>query len=89
MNETYDVNGDTVPRSEHYTPNVNIENPKLRRIVNATLQTATIIVAAIMAGDAISPHIDWTPVTLPVAAVIGALAGGYGLSVTQPNIPKR
>lgn len=72
----------------NYTPNDRIESPKIRRVLNATIGTAAIVVGAIMAGDAVSADIDLTRITVPVMAVIGSLAGAYNVVVTQPNIPR-
>ena len=74
--------------TENYTPNVSIENPRIRRAVNATLQTLGIIVAAAIAIDGASVDLELSRFTLPAAAGIASLSAAYGLIVTQPNIPR-
>lgn len=87
----YTVDGDTVPRknSEHFTPNVIVENPKVRRVVNYATHVSALIVAAVAAADASSDAFDVSGWTIPAGAVILTVSSLLGLGVTIPNIPKR
>ena len=74
---------------ESATPNVVIENPDKRRIMNKVISTAAIVVGTAIVLDAATPEFDITAYTLPASAVVVYLAGAFGFGVTIPNIPKR
>jgi len=87
----YTIDGDTVPRedSSHFTPNVIVENPKVRKVINYVLHVGGALTAAVAAADTSSDAFDATAWTIPVGAVILTLSSLLGLGVTIPNIPKR
>jgi hypothetical protein len=70
------------------TPNVVIENPNVRKVVNVVLGTAGIIISAATIVDLAIEPIDYAFITGPAATIVLGLAGLFGLSVTVPNVPK-
>ena len=74
--------------TENYTPNVIIENPDHRKIVNNILSWLGIVLGSAIALDGASADIDLLRYTVPALAVHVFLAGTFGLSVIRPNIPK-
>lgn len=76
---------DTFPPTT--TPNVVIENPKIRRAIRTTLDVALLLTLAVAAGDSFSDAFDATTVTLPALAILGVLRAGFGLGVDNPNTP--
>ena len=75
---------DTEP---HYTPNVVVGNPYVRKVANIVLGAALIIFPAAGILDASSPELDFSQWLIPATAVTSFLAGVFGLAVTTPNIP--
>lgn len=70
------------------TPNVVIQNPRVRKVAQWVIGVAAIIVPAAMVLDAASPELDWTVWTVPGMAVTSFLAGVWGVAVAAPNVPK-
>jgi hypothetical protein len=71
-----------------HTPNVTIENPKVRKTVRTVIDiigAATFVAAAI---DVASPEIVLTAVTVPVGAGYLALRSVFGFAVDNRNTPK-
>lgn len=71
----------------HYTPNVRVENPNIRKVIGTILAVASALTVAAIAGDAASPEIDISFITLPVAAIVGSLTASWQVFFTNPNIP--
>lgn len=69
------------------TPNVVIENPKIRKIIGTTLDIALLILFTATAVDMASETIDISAFTVSAMAGVGALRAGFGLVVTNPNTP--
>ncbi len=70
------------------TPNVIIENPGTRRVLNYIVGWGAIAVGLVSAVDAASPAFDLSSWTGPIAAGVAFLAGVLAVGVTTPNIPK-
>lgn len=70
------------------TPNVVIENPKIRRGVNVFLGIAGTIVTIATIIDINVTQIDISAYTTPAAGILLGIASVFGLSVTTPNVPK-
>lgn len=83
---------DTVPVDEvapaSVTPNVVVQNPKVRRIAGVVLGVGSLIVSGAMVLDATSPAFDWAPFTAPAAALVLFFAGAFQVGVTTPNVPR-
>ena len=81
--DTYsDFDPDTVP-------NVVIENPKIRYIVNVVLGIIGLLIGALVALDVASEAVDFAVWLVPTIAVYSFVAGAFGLVVPIPNVPKR
>ena len=70
------------------TPNVNIESPKIRRIVRTTLDTIGGLAFIAAAADVVSPELDFMSVTGPILAGYAAARVVFGFAVDNPNTPK-
>ncbi len=70
------------------TPNVVIEKPATRRILNQVVGWGAISLGFIVAVDGAAPQFDLTAFTTPGTAGIAFLAGVLAVGVTVPNIPK-
>lgn len=70
------------------TPNVVLQSPQVRRVLNWVVGLAAVIVPTAAVLDAASLDIDWSAFVIPATAVTSFLAGLLGLAVTTPNIPK-
>ena len=70
------------------TPNVVIQNPKIRRVANWVISTAALILFSVAVFDASAPAVDLSEYTTPATSVVLFLAGAFGISVIRPNIPK-
>lgn len=73
----------------HYTPNVIVENPKIRRGVNVFLGIAGTIVTLAVIVDTAIEQIDVSAYTTPAGAILLGIASLFGLSVTVPNVPRK
>lgn len=73
---------------ENDTPNVVIERPATRRILNNVVGWSAIAIGFVQAVDGASPAFDLTAWSNPATAGIAFLAGVLAVGVTVPNIPK-
>ena len=71
------------------TPNVVVQNPKVRLVANVVLGFALVLIPAAIVLDVNAPALDWSFWTTPAMAVTSFLAGVFGLSVTAPNVPRQ
>ena len=77
-----------VPNPEpHYTPNVVVGDPRVRKVANVILGVALIVFPAAGVLDATAPGLDFSEWLIPATAVTSFLAGVFGLAVTTPNVP--
>lgn len=70
------------------TPNVVVQNPKVRKAAGWVIGVALIVFPAAIVLDGASPQLDWSVWTVPAMAVTSFLAGIWGIGVTNPNIPR-
>lgn len=73
----------------NYTPNVVLENPKIRRGVNVFLGIAGTIVTIATIVDINITEIDISAYTTPSAGILLGISALFGLSVTVPNVPRK
>lgn len=74
--------------SSSLTPNVVVENPKVRRYAQLVLSVVGLVLSSAMVLDNSIPGADWSVWTTPAFALYGFLAATFGLAVITPNIPK-
>lgn len=77
------------PATPTETPNVVVQDPRIRKGANIVLGVAGVVIGAAIVLDAASPELAYANVTGPASAVYVFLAGVFGLAVTTPNIPTR
>lgn len=77
----------TTPSTPHYTPNVRIEDPKVRKVVGDTIGWAGVTVTAATIVDAAIPAIDLAAYTVPAAAIILGFLSLFQTLITSPNVP--
>jgi len=77
-----------MPEHGMETPNVVVENPKIRNAANWVLGVIGIILGTVVAVDGASGAFDLTEVTTPAIVGYAYLAAAFGLAVIRPNIPK-
>lgn len=70
------------------TPNVVIQNPRVRKVAGVVIGAALIVLPAAIVLDANAPEIDFSTWTTPAMAVTSFLAGLFSIGVTVPNVPK-
>lgn len=70
------------------TPNVNIENPKVRKIVRTILDSVGAVAVIASAADLASPAFDIAAWTIPVLAAYSTARVVFGFAVDNPNTPK-
>lgn len=70
------------------TPNVVIENPKVRRIARTVLDAVGAVLVVTMAVDAATDAFNLLEITTPVLAGWSAARVVFGLTVDNPNTPK-
>ena len=70
------------------TPNVVVQNPKVRKAAGWVIGVALIVFPAAIVLDANAPEIDFSTWTTPAMAVTSFLAGLFSIGVTVPNVPK-
>ena len=70
------------------TPNVVIESPATRRVLNRIIGWGAITLGLAQAVDGATPAFDLTAWTIPATAGIAFLAGVLAVGVTVPNIPR-
>lgn len=73
----------------HYTPNVVVADPRVRKVANVILGVALVVFPAAAVLDASSPALDFSAWLVPATAVTSFLAGVFGLAVTAPNVPSK
>lgn len=71
------------------TPNIVIESPRIRKIVNTTLAIIALVLACVSAFDATADYIDLSQYLVSAWSVYGVIAAAFGLTVVNSNIPKR
>ncbi|PRB02753.1 hypothetical protein CQ047_17775 [Microbacterium sp. MYb72] len=71
------------------TPNVVIENPKVRIIARTTLDVIGAVLGTVIAVDAAANGFDLTWLTVPAVAGWTYLRLVFGLAVDNTNTPKR
>lgn len=71
------------------TPNVVVQNPKVRKVANVILGIALIVFPAAAVLDGASADLDFSQWLIPATAVTSFLAGIFGLAVTTPNVPSK
>lgn len=70
------------------TPNVSIENPKVRKAIRTTLDTIGALTFIAIAIDAAAPEFDISAITTPIMAGYGAARSAFGFLVDNPHTPK-
>lgn len=70
------------------TPNVVIENPKVRRWARTILDAAGVVIGTVMVADLASEAFNLVQVTAPALAVWTYLRAAFGFTVDTPNTPK-
>ena len=70
------------------TPNVVIENPRVRKIARAVLDVVGVALAILTAVDGASDAFSITWFTLPAIAGWSAARAGFGLTVDYLNTPR-
>lgn len=73
---------------ESLTPNVVVQNPKVRRVAGWVIGLAAIIVPTLIVIDVNAPAFDLSAWTTPAMAATSFLAGVFQLAVSTPNVPK-
>lgn len=69
------------------TPNIVIDNPKVRKIVRTVLDSIGGLAVIAQAADAVSPAFDLTPITVPVLAAYATARVVFGFVVDNANTP--
>lgn len=72
----------------NYTPNVVVQDPRVRKIVGNILAVAVIVLAVVTLVDTQVPAFDIGWVTVPAGGIIAGLFSIFQLAVTSPNIPQ-
>lgn len=80
------MSNSTVPASP--TPNVVIENPKIRKAVRTGLDVVGGVAFIAQVADAASPAFDIGAITIPVLAAYAAARVVFGFVVDNTNTPK-
>ena len=70
------------------TPNVVVQNPKVRKVAGWVIGTALIVFPALAVFDARAEFVDMTMWLDPTIQTVSFLGGVFGLAVTVPNVPK-
>lgn len=71
------------------TPNVVVQNPKVRKVAGWIIGAAAILVPTIMVIDASAPAFDLSAWTAPAIAATSFLAGVFQVAVSTPNVPRK
>jgi len=71
-----------------YTPNVNIENPAVRKGIRTILDTIGGLAFIAQVVDLASPSFDIGAITIPVLVGYSAARVVFGFAVDNPNTPK-
>ena len=75
-------------RAASETPNVVVQNPRVRKVAGVVLGVASLVVSSLVVVDLASPAIELSAFTTPAAALVLFLGGTFGLGVTTPNVPR-
>ena len=70
------------------TPNVVIQNPKVRFGANVVIGSLAIVIPTAVVVDLAAPEFDISAYTTPAMAGLLFLAGLFGIVVTTPNVPR-
>lgn len=70
------------------TPNVVIENPKIRKGIRTALDCIGGAAVIVQAADAVSPAFDLGAVTVPVLAAYATARVVFGFVVDNTNTPR-
>jgi ABC-type amino acid transport system permease subunit len=71
------------------TPNVIVQDPRVRKVVGNILGAATLVLSIAALVDGAIAELDYANITGPAAVIIGGLFGIFQLGVTSPNVPTR
>lgn len=69
------------------TPNVVIENPRIRKVIRTVLDCIGGAAVIVQAADAVSPAFDLGAVTVPVLAAYATARVVFGFVVDNTNTP--
>lgn len=69
------------------TPNVVIQDPRVRKVAGNVLGVATLVLSIVVLVDLWIPAFDVTWITGPAGGIIAGLFGIFQLTVTSPNVP--
>lgn len=70
------------------TPNVVIESPNIRRVVNVIISSVALVTGTAIVVDGVSPDFDISQLTVPVSAGLLYVASFFNIAVTLPNVPR-
>ena len=70
------------------TPNIVVESPATRKIINIVVSSMAVILGTTIVVDAASPAFDLSQFTNPISAAVLYLASVFNLAVTLPNVPR-
>lgn len=82
------TNNTPTPTPASPTPNVVIENPKIRKGVRTVLDCIGGAAVIVQAADAVSNAFDATAITVPVLAAYATARVVFGFVVDNANTPK-
>jgi hypothetical protein len=71
------------------TPNVVIENPRIRKGLNVVISSVALLVGTAIVVDGVAPEFDISQFTVPISAGLLYVASVFNIAVTLPNVPKR
>lgn len=77
----------TNPQFPDHTPNVAIENPKVRKVIRTIIDVIGATAFVAMAVDFAAPDMDIAWITVPVLAGYGAARSVFGFVVDNRNTP--
>lgn len=69
------------------TPNVVVQDPRVRKVVGNVLAVATVVLAIVIMVDGYVPAFDIAWITTPALGISGGLFSIFQLAVTSPNVP--
>ncbi len=70
------------------TPNVNIENPKVRKAIRTTVDVIGASIFVVGAVDAAAAGFDLSWLLVPLGAGYIAVRAVFGFAVDNPNTPR-
>jgi len=71
------------------TPNVVIESPNHRRVLNVAISAVALVTGTAIVVDGVTPEFDISAITVPVSAGLLYVASFFNIAVTLPNVPRR